>query len=196
MVKQVGLLPAGCQPWNNDVIATSGDRFVYCATLAIYVYQLDKRFREFKLVSIMSEHKKTITAIAFNPSNKDILVSCSADHKVIVWDCAQQKVVALLENTRDVPIGIGWCFHGSESITFTSRRGQFFRWHYLNPATKLMTVKEVTGFSSDVFIFRWHQKNTSKIALGHRNGTISICHIGKSRKTFSYFNVKAKPLCV
>ena len=39
-MKQVGLLSAGCQPWNSDVVATSGDRFAYCATLAIYVYQV------------------------------------------------------------------------------------------------------------------------------------------------------------
>ncbi|XP_021348279.1 WD repeat-containing protein 17-like [Mizuhopecten yessoensis] len=178
MVKQVGLLPAGCQPWNHDVVAASGDRFVYCATLAIYVYQLDKKFREFKLVSIMSEHKKTITAIAFNPSNKDVLASCSADNRVIVWDCDQQQIIAQLENTRDIPIGIGWCFHGNETVTFTSRRGQFFKWHYKNPTTKLATVKEVTGFSSDVFIFRWHPKNTSKIVVGHRNGTLSLCYVG------------------
>uniref|UniRef100_A0A8C3S7Y6 WD repeat domain 17 n=1 Tax=Chelydra serpentina TaxID=8475 RepID=A0A8C3S7Y6_CHESE len=38
-VKQVGLLAAGCQPWNKDVCAASGDRFAYCATLAIYIYQ-------------------------------------------------------------------------------------------------------------------------------------------------------------
>lgn len=39
-VRQVGLLAAGCQPWNRDVCAASGDRFAYCATLAIYVYQV------------------------------------------------------------------------------------------------------------------------------------------------------------
>lgn len=40
-VKQVGLLAAGCQPWNKDVCAASGDRFAYCATLAIYIYQVN-----------------------------------------------------------------------------------------------------------------------------------------------------------
>ncbi len=39
-VKQVGLLPAGCQPWNVDVCAASSDRFAYCATLAVYIYQV------------------------------------------------------------------------------------------------------------------------------------------------------------
>lgn len=127
----------------------------------------------------MSEHKKTITAIAFNPQNPQLLASCGADRKVIVWDCDQQKVIAQLENTRDTPIGVGWCFHGNETVTFTSRRGQFFVWHYLNPSTKLTTVKEATGFSSDVFIFRWHPQNTGKLVLGHRNGSISLCNAGK-----------------
>lgn len=43
-VKQVGLLAAGCQPWNKDVCAASGDRFAYCATLAIYVYQVSANY--------------------------------------------------------------------------------------------------------------------------------------------------------
>lgn len=45
-VKQVGLLAAGCQPWNKDVCAASGDRFAYCATLAIYIYQVRLLFSQ------------------------------------------------------------------------------------------------------------------------------------------------------
>lgn len=41
-VRQVGLLAAGCQPWNKDVCAANGDRFAYCATLAIYIYQVEQ----------------------------------------------------------------------------------------------------------------------------------------------------------
>lgn len=42
LMRQVSLLPAGCQPWNLDVCAASsnGDRFAYCATLAVYVYEV------------------------------------------------------------------------------------------------------------------------------------------------------------
>ena len=39
-MKQVSLLAAGCQPWNHDVCAASTDRFAYCATLAVYIYQV------------------------------------------------------------------------------------------------------------------------------------------------------------
>ncbi|KAF4791792.1 WD repeat-containing protein 17 [Turdus rufiventris] len=99
-VKQVGLLAAGCQPWNKDICAASGDRFAYCATLAVYIYQLDHRYNEFKLHAIMSEHKKTITAISWCPHNPDVFASASADSLVIIWNVNEQKVVAKLENTK------------------------------------------------------------------------------------------------
>ncbi|RXN04458.1 WD repeat-containing 17-like isoform X1 [Labeo rohita] len=99
-VKQVGLLAAGCQPWNKDVCAASGDRFAYCATLAIYVYQLDHRYNEFKLRAIMSEHKKTITAISWCPHNPEVFASASADNLLIIWNVAEQKAVTRLDNTK------------------------------------------------------------------------------------------------
>uniref|UniRef100_A0A3Q2QWT0 Uncharacterized protein n=1 Tax=Fundulus heteroclitus TaxID=8078 RepID=A0A3Q2QWT0_FUNHE len=99
-VKQVGLLAAGCQPWNKDVCAASGDRFAYCATLAIYIYQLDQQYNEFKLRSIMSEHKKTITAISWCPDNPDLFASASADNLLIIWNVAEKKAAARLDNTK------------------------------------------------------------------------------------------------
>lgn len=53
-VKQVGLLAAGCQPWNKDVCAASGDRFAYCATLAIYIYQVRRTVSDFSVNVFMS----------------------------------------------------------------------------------------------------------------------------------------------
>lgn len=45
VMRQVSLLAAGCQPWNSDVCAAScnGDRFAYCATLAVYVYEVSRQ---------------------------------------------------------------------------------------------------------------------------------------------------------
>ena len=46
------------------------------------VFQYDREFKEFRLHSIMSEHKKTITAISWNPKDTDLLASASADNQV------------------------------------------------------------------------------------------------------------------
>lgn len=63
-------------------------------------FQLDHRYNEFKLRAIMSEHKKTITAISWCPHNPEVFASASADNLLIVWNVAEQKAVARLDNTK------------------------------------------------------------------------------------------------
>lgn len=39
-LRQVGLLTAGAQPWSPRMCTANGDRFAYCSTLAIYIYEV------------------------------------------------------------------------------------------------------------------------------------------------------------
>lgn len=48
----------------------------------------------------MSEHKKTITAISWCPHNPEVFASASADNLLIIWNVAEQKSVARLDNTK------------------------------------------------------------------------------------------------
>ncbi|KAL4230509.1 Anaphase-promoting complex subunit 4 WD40 domain [Mactra antiquata] len=178
MIKQVGLLPAGCQPWNNNVCASSGDRFAYCATLAIYVYQLDKKYNQFKLLSILSEHKKSISAIAWNPKDSDIVASAAYDQKIIVWNVQKERPVAIFDLQKGAPTCIDWCLLHGESVSYICGRGPVFLWNYMSNDLSKSSVKESTGFSSDITCFRWHPKKTEKLAYGHKDGTVSFGTLG------------------
>ncbi|XP_047628239.1 WD repeat-containing protein 17 isoform X6 [Phacochoerus africanus] len=173
-VRQVGLLAAGCQPWNKDVCAANGDRFAYCATLAIYVYQLDHRYNEFKLHSIMSEHKKTITAISWCPHNPDLFASGSTDNLVIIWNVAEQKVIAKLDNTKGMPASLSWCWNEDDAVAFASHRGPLFIWTISGPDSGVIVHKDTHSFLSDISIFRWHTQKRGKVVLGHIDGSLSI----------------------
>ncbi|CAK7295669.1 WD repeat-containing protein 17 [Vulpes lagopus] len=182
-VRQVGLLAAGCQPWNKDVCAANGDRFAYCATLAIYIYQLDHRYNEFKLHAIMSEHKKTITAISWCPHNPDLFASGSTDNLVIIWNVAQQKVIAKLDNTKGIPASLSWCWNVGDAVAFVSHRGPLFIWTISGPDSGVTVHKEAHSFLSDICIFRWHTQKKGKIVFGHIDGSLSIFQPGnKSQK--------------
>ncbi|XP_019390183.1 PREDICTED: WD repeat-containing protein 17 isoform X3 [Crocodylus porosus] len=182
-VKQVGLLAAGCQPWNKDVCAASGDRFAYCATLAIYVYQMDHRYNEFKLRAIMSEHKKTITAISWCPHNSDVFASASADNLVIIWNVAEQKAVAKLDNTKGVPASLSWCWNAGDAVAFVSHRGPLYMWTISGPDSGVTVHKEAHSFLSDICLFRWHPKKKGKAVFGHTDGSLSVFQPGsKSQK--------------
>ncbi|KAF0037923.1 hypothetical protein F2P81_010797 [Scophthalmus maximus] len=182
-VKQVGLLAAGCQPWNKDVCAASGDRFAYCATLAIYIYQLDQQYNEYKLRSIMSEHKKTITAISWCSDNPDLFASASADNLLIVWNVAEQKAVARLDNTKGVPTSVSWCWNSADGVAFVSQRGPLYIWVYAGRDSGLTVHKEAHSFLSDICLFRWHPTKRGKLVFGHTDGSMSIFQPGsKSQK--------------
>ncbi|XP_053107723.1 WD repeat-containing protein 17 isoform X3 [Hemicordylus capensis] len=182
-VKQVGLLAAGCQPWNKDVCAASGDRFAYCATLAIYIYQLDHRYNEFKLWAIMSEHKKTITAISWCPHNHDLFASASADNLVIIWNVAEQKVVSKLDSTKGIPASLSWCWNAGDAVAFVSHRGPLYIWTISGPDSGVIVHKEAHSFLSDICLFRWHPKKKGKVVFGHTDGSLSIFQPGsKSQK--------------
>uniref|UniRef100_A0A286XAU2 WD repeat domain 17 n=1 Tax=Cavia porcellus TaxID=10141 RepID=A0A286XAU2_CAVPO len=175
-VRQVGLLAAGCQPWNKDVCAASGDRFAYCATLAIYIYQLDHRYNEFKLHAIMSEHKKTITAISWCPHNPDLFASGSTDNLVIIWNVAEQKVIAKLNNTKGTPAFLSWCWNADDAVAFVSDRGPLFIWTISGPDTGVTVHSDAHSFLSDICMFRWHTHKKGKVVFGHIDGSLSIFH--------------------
>ncbi|WAQ98157.1 WDR17-like protein [Mya arenaria] len=177
MVKQVGLLAAGCQPWNGEVCAASSDRFAYCATLAIYVYQLDPKYNQFRLISILSEHKKTISAISLNPRNIDILASASYENKIIIWDVSKQRPLAVYKNTKFPPIALDWNFLHGEALTFIGARSSLFLWHYISP-DQISSLKDSGKYSSDVLCFKWHPKLLEKVVFGHRDGSISFSTSG------------------
>ncbi|XP_069796992.1 WD repeat-containing protein 17 [Narcine bancroftii] len=177
-VKQVGLLAAGCQPWNKDVCVASGDRFAYCATLAIYIYQLDHRYNEFKLHAIMSEHKKTITAISWCPHSPDTFASASADNLVIIWNVAEQKVIARLDNTKGIPASLSWCWNSGEAVAFVSHRGPLYIWTISGPDCGVAVHKEAHSFLSDICLFRWHPRKKGKVVFGHMDGSLSIFQPG------------------
>ncbi|NWH72080.1 WDR17 protein, partial [Piaya cayana] len=181
-VKQVGLLAAGCQPWNKDVCAASGDRFAYCATLAIYIYQLDHRYNEFKLRAIMSEHKKTITAISWCPHNPDVFASASADSLVIIWNMTEQKVVARLDNTKGIPASLSWCWKADDAVAFVSHRGPLYIWTISGPDSGVTVHREAHSFLSDISLFRWHPKKKGKVVFGHTDGSLSIFQPGSKNQ--------------
>ncbi|ROI47932.1 WD repeat-containing protein 17 [Anabarilius grahami] len=181
-VKQVGLLAAGCQPWNKDVCAASGDRFAYCATLAIYVYQLDHRYNEFKLRAIMSEHKKTITAISWCPHNPEVFASASADNLLIIWNVAEQKAIARLDNTKGIPASLSWCWNAGDSVAFVSHRGPLYIWTISGPDSGVTVHKEAHSFLSDICLFRWHPLKKGKVVFGHTDGSLSIFQPGSKNQ--------------
>ncbi|XP_035308719.1 WD repeat-containing protein 17 isoform X7 [Cricetulus griseus] len=122
----------------------------------------------------MSEHKKTITAISWCPHNPDLFASGSTDNLVIVWNVAEQKVIAKLDNIKGIPACLGWCWDTDDAVAFVSQKGPLLLWTISGPDSGVSVHKEAHGFVSDVSIFRWHTQKKGKVVFGHIDGSISL----------------------
>uniref|UniRef100_A0A672PNA3 Gem-associated protein 5 TPR domain-containing protein n=1 Tax=Sinocyclocheilus grahami TaxID=75366 RepID=A0A672PNA3_SINGR len=158
-VKQVGLL---------DVILSS----------------LDHRYNEFKLRAIMSEHKKTITAISWCPQNPEVFASASADNLLIIWNVAEQKATTSC-----------WCWNAGDSVAFVSHRGPLYIWTISGPDSGVAVHKEAHSFLSDICLFRWHPLKKGKVVFGHTDGSLSIFQPDSQVGVLRIWNVsRATPL--
>lgn len=145
----------------------------------LYFLQLDSRFKEFRLLSIMSEHKKTITSISWHPKDPDIIASSGADLHVFIWSISKQRSIAVLSSgIKDMPVCIGWNYHDNTCLGIISGKGLLQVWHYMDKNPPAI-VKDSTSFSSYVTVFRWHPKKQGVVVFGHTDGSISILVIGK-----------------
>ncbi|XP_035228739.1 WD repeat-containing protein 17-like isoform X2 [Stegodyphus dumicola] len=178
LIRQVGLIPAGCQPWNLNVVDASGSRFAYAATLAIYIYEWNPDSHQFYLHSIMSEHKKTISAIAWHLKDKDILASSSTDFKICIWHVAKHKLLASLNTPHAAPTLMSWFTSDEDCVAYTDGKGPIYLWKYMEKNGRDGPVshplKEISTVSSNITQMSWHPSTPGRFALGHADGTISL----------------------
>lgn len=140
---------------------------------------MDRKYNQFRLRSILSEHKKTISAISWNPRNLDVFATASYENKIIVWDIDQQKPIATYQNLKNPPIAIDWCLLHGEAVSFIHGRGPLFMWQYKGTSLSMSSMKESSGFASDVLCFKWHPKKLETVVFGHKDGSVSFCTLGK-----------------
>ncbi|XP_025065335.1 WD repeat-containing protein 17 [Alligator sinensis] len=115
---------------------------------------MDHRYNEFKLQAIMSEHKKTITAISWCPHNPDVFASASADNLVIIWNVAEQKAVAKLDNTKEFVALIQLLEIGAHTINKEIWYQQFLPLKLLLDKSKTNSEQDPQGSKSQKHVLR------------------------------------------
>ena len=139
-----------------------------------WLFQFDEEYNEFRLHSIMSAHKKTVTSLAWCIHQPDLLVTCGADNRIIIWNVVLQRIVSETTSSRGCPTSVGWCPHDRDVVTFTQGRGPVFLWNHRSSSVSVSTQKDTTNMLSEICIFRWHPQKTGKLALGHADGSLSF----------------------
>lgn len=70
----------------------------------------------------MSEHKKTITSLAWNHTNNDLIVTTGADREIIIWNIPQQKVVSRISRLQASVVHIITFYDSQKSVVFIASK--------------------------------------------------------------------------
>lgn len=128
----------------------------------------------------MSEHKKTISAIAWHLQDKDILASSSTDFKICVWHVTKRKLLASLKTPQAIPALMAWFPSDGDCIAYCDGKGPLYLWKYTEKnGGGGYPLKEISAVSSNITQISWHRSATGRFALGHADGTISLYLQGK-----------------
>lgn len=179
MIQQTGLLAAGCQPWHINVVAFSGQRFAYAATLAVYIYEMDTLSGEFRLHSIVAEHKRTITGLDWHPTREDWLACGSLDPSICIWDVSKRRVIASLRGPAYTPVLLSWKHDVPDLLVYICGRGPLQFWNVPVGESHRDGGRDVPLFSSTVTQMTWHPHVAGKVAFGHQDGSISVLQWGE-----------------
>ncbi|KAF2348756.1 WD40 repeat, partial [Trinorchestia longiramus] len=185
MLRQRDLLAAGAQPWNKNICATKNRRFAYAATLVIYVYE--EAAGGWQLCSVLAEHRKTITSLAWHPRLEDLMASSSEDQTVCVWSVKQQVVLHAISLCR-CPILVAWrpLSATREVVTFSTARGPVQLWQHQDSAQPV-PYGETHAYRGGVALFRWHPSISGRLAVAHTDARISLYGDGESGNKSNWF---------
>ncbi|XP_064482215.1 WD repeat-containing protein 17-like [Ornithodoros turicata] len=136
--------------------------------------------REFKLHSIMAEHKKTITSLQWHPTKEDWFASGSLDPLVCVWDVSTGGLVAILQDPQCTPVHLSWKPFSGDLLVYLTGKGPLYAWDIKEDGHKVM--KDVPAFGSTITQLSWHPDVAGKVAFGHLDGSLSMVQCGGSQQ--------------
>lgn len=127
---------------------------------------------------MVAAHKKTITCISWNPRDRNILASASADKEIILWDISEQRVLFRLKEIKEAPVCLEWYPLEKDIVSFIYGCGPLFMWNS-SISQEVTSHKDTFGFYSEVTQFSWNSKRAGKVAFGHKDGSLSFLNPGK-----------------
>ena len=89
MMRQIGLLPSGCQIGQKGILHATNSSFYYASTLALYIIDA----KTFGIEKILALGEKQILAIVISMHDKNRLISISIDGYLLLWNI-QEGIVS------------------------------------------------------------------------------------------------------
>lgn len=177
-LQQFRLSPSGCQAWYKNVMASGGDWFVYCSTLAVYVYNV----QTMSLARLLTGHQRHISGITWNHHMEDEFATCASDGTVMTWNAKLGKSLQTCElpGGEPLPVAIDWSPTREHMVAVADDHGSVLMWNTTNN-TMTTTFRAVHKPRQLLRVMRWNQHQDGLLASGHADGSLCLYMVSTSK---------------
>ena len=88
-MRQIALLPSGCQINSKCILHATKNHLYYASTLSLYVINSNS----FAIEKIIALGQKCISSICINPHDEKRMCSVSSDGYLVHWDIEKEKII-------------------------------------------------------------------------------------------------------
>lgn len=193
-MKQISLLPSGCQTWHKNVIGSGGQSFVYASTLATYAHSLV----DYRLTRLQTAHERTITSVSWCPTNQQQYCTAGADMRVIRWNVGDESEQSSL-TLPNIPLMIDWSGHSGidSSVAILLKTGEVALWDPTSNQAKF--GPPIDSLTSSVFStgLRWNHATGAggrgaQLAVGRIDGSVLIWDKSRNKIIQRFENLTSK----
>ena len=170
-LRQVNCLLSGIQPWSRRVLASNGTTlFAYSSTTSVYIYNL----HTCTIQKLISAHTETITGITWAATFPNLLITCSVDGCVCVWDVTTEKRVYRISNSTSQICCVD-CAHGSPLRVAYGAGNKVYEW-IPSEGKKQQITKGSGGGSTRVSVVTWNPtlRRGDCVAMGREDGRVEV----------------------
>ena len=171
-LRQFRLSPSGCQSWHTRVMGSGGNYFVYCSTLAVYVYNLET----LALEKLLTGHKRTITCLSWSPHTDDVFATCANDAQLIVWSASLGRAlssIAMPPVEGSAPIAIDWSPTREHIVAVADTGGSMHMWD-TSARTVSVSYNRIHKSRQGLRVMRWNPHQDQLLASGHADGSLCL----------------------
>eukprot|EP01028_Stygiella_incarcerata_P000125 TRINITY_DN1016_c0_g1_i1.p1 TRINITY_DN1016_c0_g1~~TRINITY_DN1016_c0_g1_i1.p1 ORF type:complete len:1336 (+),score=244.49 TRINITY_DN1016_c0_g1_i1:78-4010(+) len=172
-MEQINLVPSGSQPWSRFMCSLTSEHFIYCSSLATYVFRLP----QFTLQHLLTGHQKTITGLAACRTNPHVIATSSVDRTIRVWDIDKGVEIGNMSTEQHDPRCLEWTHHSSYHFASASARGVFRLWNY--PAREFAPY--VLNTDSISVAIRWNPHTPDVVLVALDDGSLSLIDTNKKK---------------
>lgn len=130
-MRQIAILPSGCQPNAlGTILHFNEERIYYASTLAVYVVNA----RTFIMEKIISLNHKSITSISISPHDNNLMVVSGTDGAVCLWHVENEEILSKIQ----LPAGSSllWNLHSRTNVAIVSNEAtslKLYNWYCYHP---------------------------------------------------------------